>query len=417
MNGNLGKSRTKRSFSRARFLRARKVFPQYAVAGTRKDSHARHAGQPGPARPIPSRSPMTRLPDVSARPLLIGGMHRSGTSLTAALFASAGLDIGPELLGANPANPMGHFEDVGFFTFHRRALVAQGLGADGFTATARGTVPIALEQEAHALVAARSRPRVAWGWKEPRTTLFLDFWQQRLPDARHVFVFRRPWEVADSLFRRGDDTFALNPAFALDVWAHYNRLIIDFVHRHPTRCLVFDITQVIADPDAMIDAVRSRLDVPLAAPDRLFHDALFDRDAGPTRATIVRALAPHAWETYLELRDLAGVAGEPEIEPEEARLGECAVLEWARASRAAAQARAAEARIDAEVRARLATAAAERRRRRSPAALVEWARTRVIGGAVQAARTLFRRARSGQESPDLLPFPRAATTDVRDQAA
>lgn len=75
-------------------------------------------------------------------------------------------------------------------------------------------MPVTFEEEARELLAVRVRSGVAWGWKEPRTTLFLDFWQERLPDARHLFVFQRPWEVVDSLFRRGDDTFVRNPAFA-----------------------------------------------------------------------------------------------------------------------------------------------------------------------------------------------------------
>lgn len=367
--------------------------------------------------------------NTAAQPLIIGGMHRSGTSLTASLFASAGIDLGAELLGVNASNPMGHFEDVGFFSFHRRALVAQGLGSEGYTATARGDVPAALEKEAHDLLAARTRPGTAWGWKDPRTTLFLDFWQERLPDARHVFVFRRPWEVADSLFRRGDDTFTLNPAFALDVWTHYNRLILDFVSRHPARCLVFEISQVIADPDAVVAAVRSRLDVPLAAPDRRYVDSLFSRDDAATRATLVRTLAPEAWRTYLELRDLAGSAAGADAIDRSQPLGECAVLEWARASRAANLAAEAEARIRAETEARvraeaderlrveveerLRAAAAERRRRRSPAVAVRRAGEKLLARIVEASRWLSRPPHlAPADVPRLLPFPRAEAPDI-----
>lgn len=250
---------------------------------------------------------MIPMPDVAARPLIVGGMHRSGTSLTASLFASAGIDLGPELLGASPSNPLGHFEDVGFYEFHRRALVAQGIVSEGYTATSHATVPAALEPEARELVAARQRRGVAWGWKDPRTTLFLDFWKATLPEARCVFVFRRPWEVADSLFRRGDQTFALNPSFAFDVWTHYNRLILDFARRHPTTCMVFEISQIIADPEAALAAVRSRLDVPLQSPGRRFREAMFSSKPGAAHADVVRATAPEAWRTYLALRDLAGV--------------------------------------------------------------------------------------------------------------
>jgi hypothetical protein len=198
---------------------------------------------------------MGQLSDLAERPLIICGMHRSGTSLTASLLASAGLDVGRELLEGNAGNPKGHFEDKAFFDVHQRALIAQGVVREGFTASGRGLVPAALDEEARGLVAARQRAGVAWGWKEPRTTLFLEYWQELLPEANHLFVFRRPWEVADSLFRRGDETFQLNPMFALDVWTHYNRLILEFARRQPERCLLVNIERLIADPAGVIAEV------------------------------------------------------------------------------------------------------------------------------------------------------------------
>jgi len=278
---------------------------------------------------------MPRQPDARDRPLLVGGMHRSGTSFTASLVMSAGVDLGSDLLGANESNPEGHYEDLGFQWFHRRMLTASGLCEHGYTATARGHVPESCVQEARDLVADRSRADAPWGWKEPRTTLFLDFWQDVLPQARHLFVFRRPWEVADSLFRRGDETFIANPAHAFDVWIHYNRLILDFARRHPTRCLVVEITHLIENPRRVFDLVRSRLDVPVTVPADRFRDHLFHRDEASTRAALVRALVPEAWETYLELRSLAGARDEVAVASTRSMpVGDCAVLEWARASRA-----------------------------------------------------------------------------------
>jgi hypothetical protein len=41
-----------------------------------------------------------------------------------------------------------------------------------------------------------------WGWKDPRTCLFIDKWHQVFPDARAVVIFRKPEDVVDSLIRR-----------------------------------------------------------------------------------------------------------------------------------------------------------------------------------------------------------------------
>lgn len=284
-------------------------------------------------------------------PLVIGGMHRSGTSFTASVFAGAGLDLGPDLLGATDGNARGHYEDTGFLDFHIRALVAQGYGREGYV-TQPCDVPPLLEPVARGLVAERAAGGRPWGWKEPRTTLFLDFWQRIAPDARHVFVFRPPWEVVDSIFRRGDTPFLENPSHALDVWVHYNRLIVDFVRRHPDRCLVFDIGQVIADPAAAVATVSSRLDMPLGDPQACFEPALFTRDESSLHATIVRAASPAACELLDELRSLADVDPRATAVAERcasATAAACALAEWSRASRAETALRVLQSRPPAPV--------------------------------------------------------------------
>jgi hypothetical protein len=271
-----------------------------------------------------------------AGPLVIGGMHRSGTSLTASLFAGAGIDLGPELLGATRGNVRGHFEDTGFLDFHMRVLVAQGHGQEGFV-THPCTVPPLFEPVARRIVAERAASGRPWGWKEPRTILFLDFWQRIVPNARYVFVFRSPSEVIDSIFRRGDSLFLDKPAFALDIWIRYNRLIIDFVRRHPDRCVVVDIGHVIGDPEGTLAKVRTRLDVPLGPAPACFDPVLFTRDESALHTTIVHAAAPAAGDVLAELRDMAGYAqggAGPSTPIEPTMAAACAMSEWSRACRA-----------------------------------------------------------------------------------
>jgi hypothetical protein len=57
-------------------------------------------------------------------PLVIVGMHRSGTSLTAALLQAMGVDVGKNLYLADPNNVKGYFEDVEFLEFQRQVLQA-----------------------------------------------------------------------------------------------------------------------------------------------------------------------------------------------------------------------------------------------------------------------------------------------------
>ncbi len=300
---------------------------------------------------------MPALPHSPA--LVIGGMHRSGTSLLASLVHGAGMPMGQRLLAAGNGNVAGHYEDLDFVELHERILVGNGLGSEGFTADRLPTIPDRARHEALALVAARRGLGTPWGWKDPRTVLLLDDWAEMVPEARFILVFRAPWEVADSLFRRGDPAFFHNPPLALSVWQHYNRNLVGFAARHPDRCLVRELPQVIAGPGDLFDAIRRQFGIPLGAPpaDR-FHDGLLHTSADGARARLVKTSCPEAWTTYLELRRWAGTTTPlPDAVPIE--VDRVAVFEWARA--AAADRREADAVAHAAtLEARLAEALRER---------------------------------------------------------
>ncbi|QJX01931.1 hypothetical protein HML84_06000 [Alcanivorax sp. IO_7] len=63
---------------------------------------------------------------MSSTTVIIAGMHRSGTSLTASLLKDAGVDIGDDLLPPAPDNQRGFFEDRGFQEFHEQVMAKGG---------------------------------------------------------------------------------------------------------------------------------------------------------------------------------------------------------------------------------------------------------------------------------------------------
>lgn len=249
---------------------------------------------------------MTQPPQAPV--LVIGGMHRSGTSLTASLLHGAGLFIGERLMGPYQGNEKGHFEDLDFYEFHKRALTAAGEHEDGFVTMGRPQVATELVPEALALVAERRSRGVPWGWKDPRTTHFLDFWQGLVPEARFLFVFRSPWEVVDSLVRRGDRPVQEDPSLAIRSWLHGNRQILDFVRRHPDACLVREVSQVAADPAEVCAALRDRLGIPLGEPPPLFEPRMLSVTPPPPHPR--SAFEADALIVYRTLRGLAGLGDE-----------------------------------------------------------------------------------------------------------
>ena len=283
--------------------------------------------------------PMHASTTVNAgKPLAVCGMHRSGTSLTASILQAAGLCMGDTLLGPGPGNPAGHFEDVDFLQLHIRALRAQGLGDEGYATNVRPELPPTLERGALDLVAARAAAAGdgAWGWKQPRTVLFLDFWARLLPAARFAFVFRNPWDVADSLFRRGDESFVLNPRLAIEVWLQYNRRIEMAVRRMRDRSVIRETSQVVEDPEGFRRDVETLLGTPLQSPVQTFRPELFHTHDPCHLSALVRAVSPEAYDLYLRLRRLARSTA-PLPPPVRTRIGAAAVenelLAWSIAAR------------------------------------------------------------------------------------
>jgi GT2 family glycosyltransferase/glycosyltransferase involved in cell wall biosynthesis len=62
-----------------------------------------------------------------------------------------------------------------------------------------------------------------WGWKDPRNSLTLRFWQELLPDLKTLLIVRNPLEVAYSMRERNGTSYS----FGLRLWEIYNRRLIE----------------------------------------------------------------------------------------------------------------------------------------------------------------------------------------------
>ena len=247
--------------------------------------------------------------------IIVTGMHRSGTSLTASLLQSAGINFGDRLMAATEANPVGYFEDWDFVELHAAILRSQGMADEGWTKDNKIKVQQQYLAPAKALISARS-DRSIWGWKDPRTTLFLDFWSRLIPDAKYLFVYRSPWEVIDSLFRRGDEIFRTNPNFAVEQWCSYNQAVLDFFQRYPEQSLLVDIDSIIQSGDRLIDLINQKFGLKLRSPESLYQESLFTSNIDYHRQALITKLFPQAVELYEQLQQQANLSSPTIIEPE-----------------------------------------------------------------------------------------------------
>jgi hypothetical protein len=169
---------------------------------------------------------------------IIGG-HRSGTSMVAGLLNQCGLNLGPEerLLGPNAGNAMGHFEHTGFLEIDDALLKHFGGSWDNPPRLKSGweqdpTLGELIDRAKR--LSETFSASAAWGWKEPRSTLLLAFWQRLIPNLRYVICIRNPMEVTRSLAERNGISI---PA-AAQLWSQYTRAAIRNTEGQP-RILTF----------------------------------------------------------------------------------------------------------------------------------------------------------------------------------
>lgn len=169
------------------------------------------------------------------------GMHRSGTSLTARLLNLAGMYLGEEDALVPPAanNAKGFWEhrplmginDEILAHFDGRWDVPPFLGQCRLTDAKLEP----LREKARAILEKSFDGAAHWGWKDPRTTLTLPFWEDVLDErVNSVLCVRNPLAVAASL-QKAD---RMPTAHALALWQFYTeRALLNT--RPETRVIVF----------------------------------------------------------------------------------------------------------------------------------------------------------------------------------
>ncbi len=171
-------------------------------------------------------------------PVLIAGFHRSGTSAIARMIHAAGVHLGDNLLGAEPSNPHGHFEDLDVVSLHDDFL---RLAGHTWKSTTSALEPLdeKSRDQLRSLIDQRDRTQTLWGVKDPRLCLFLDEWLLIKPYAHVIVVIRRPDQSVRSLHmrhsRRHVDTRGIDPSdldfwrdpdLGLRLWVHYHQRLL-----------------------------------------------------------------------------------------------------------------------------------------------------------------------------------------------
>jgi hypothetical protein len=163
--------------------------------------------------------------------IVILGMHRSGTSLTANLVKQWGAYAGPEeeLAAADKWNPYGYWENFPLIYLNMDLLNAVGARtyappSDSMREHLKHlSLAGSFRDRALKMVSKFSNGVAPWLWKDPRVSILLPFWKNIFAQITYVVVTRHPSEVAASLHRRDPN---LPIQIARLIWQRYTLEIL-----------------------------------------------------------------------------------------------------------------------------------------------------------------------------------------------
>ncbi len=221
--------------------------------------------------------------------LIIAGFHRSGTSFTTQKLHRAGLFVGSDLLGVDPSNPYGHFEDREILRLHDDIFRTNNLNWQ----VDRPVIPAISERQwgrMQRLVAIRRNSHRFWGFKDPRVCYFLGPWKHVMPEAKVLVVYRHYAGCVRSLHRRHGEQmsqrrgpaehhrrFFEEPDLGLRMWLQHNKALLREVKNRPDHTMVVSFERL-AEGFPLVNRLIERWGLPLAA------DAPDNYDSRATRS-------------------------------------------------------------------------------------------------------------------------------------
>lgn len=207
----------------------------------------------------------------TSHPIIILGMHKSGTTLLAEILHRTGI-----VMVDGPAETGGY--DSGQKMERARAqTINKTYLACGDAPSNDVTTPARPDPARHAACLAQAKEMITdlsslgappWGFKDPRTLLCLPLWLEAFDTARIapqlIGIYRHPIEVFGHYKRLlGRKWLHRDPGYLLRVlnsWCAHNRALHDLARRHADLVL-FEFTALMTE-----DAEMARLAQAIAAP-------------------------------------------------------------------------------------------------------------------------------------------------------
>jgi len=171
------------------------------------------------------------------KPIIVLGMHRSGTSCLAGSLQDAGVFFG-DVSVENKYNKKGNRENIEVMSLNEDILSSNGGSWDNPPREINWTKEHELRGAEIIKTFEANCHSNRWGFKDPRTVITFQFWHKLLPSYDLVGTIRSPYSVALSLNNR-DKHFTIDKG--LELWLKYNQTLLDIINMVHFPLISFDL--------------------------------------------------------------------------------------------------------------------------------------------------------------------------------
>lgn len=222
--------------------------------------------------------------------IVITGFHRSGTSLAAMMLNRGGVFLGEKLLGEKASNLFGHFEDLEFIKLHQRILEENRktwkVDHEFIPYISQDVITLA-----ESLVEKRNANYPVWGFKDPRSSIFLNFWDSMLSNMKTIILYRHYSSCWRSLLKRHSRDIIVGSGVAerhlgffndlelsLRMWIFNNKMLLKFAEKADKESYVFVSNEAIIEGCPLIKLVNKKFSLNLGYEHNVIRQSLINND-------------------------------------------------------------------------------------------------------------------------------------------
>jgi len=233
--------------------------------------------------------------------ICLTGMHRSGTSLMSSYLEHCKINMGQNLIGAMRGNMRGHYEDADFVQLHDEILAENNCHM--YSPKNNLKISDTRKKQAIDIIKCKQSHAHSFGWKDPRSSLFLDLWQQTEPEIKFLLLYRDPFSVIDSLRRRGTDKrIRILPWLPATAWLRYNSDLLKFHQKTDTNTVIINIDGFNKTHQYASKKLEAWLEQELNKPyTDVFHKKEFTTSINTNKSTILKFLDRYYYKQLYDL--------------------------------------------------------------------------------------------------------------------